>query len=112
MARLGARTSLHAFHMKVPIKFRIEAVIEGKIDDKGWVAGVSAIDFKRDLEALARELEYKGVAGELAKAGIKFVGMESLARFFLKELNKRYPISYVQVWEGEDEFARVYVDEV
>lgn len=112
MAKLGAITSLHAFHMKVPMKFKVMAVVEGKLDSNGWVDGISAIEFKKALESITRDLEYKGVSTELSKVSVKFSGMESLAVYFIKRLGERYPVSYVQVWEGEDEFARVYSEEV
>ena len=87
MAELGVISSLHAYFKEVPIKFTIEAVSEGKLDEKGWVSGISAIDFKKDLESVVRELEYKGLGESFGNNGDKFTGMESLATFIIKKLS-------------------------
>ena len=111
MAKLGVISTVTVFFKDVPIKFKIEAVIEEKIKDKK-VAGVDAIEFRKDLDKIVRNMEYKGIGKSLKEEGIEFYGMESIAMFILKKLKQSYSVSYVRVWEGQDEYAVIYSNEV
>ncbi|MCD6576295.1 MAG: hypothetical protein J7K73_04005 [Nanoarchaeota archaeon] len=113
MAKLGVISTVTVFFKDVPIKFKIEAVAEGKIDkETKKVAGIDAIEFRKDLDKIIRNMEYKGIGKSLREEGIEFYGMESIAMFIIKKLKQNYPISYVRVWEGQDEYAIVSSDEV
>jgi hypothetical protein len=112
MAKLGVISTVTIFFKEVPMKFKIEAVIEGKlIGERKTVAGVDAIEFRKALDKIVREMEYSGIGKSLKTEGIEFYGMESIARYVIKKLRKQFPASYVRVWEGSDEYAIVSADE-
>ncbi len=111
LARLGVISTVTVFFKEVPIKFKIEAVVEGEIEEKK-VAGVDAIELRKKLDSITRSMEYRGIGKSLKEEGIEFYGMESIAAFIIKKLKRDYPISYVRVWEGQDEYAIIYADEV
>ena len=110
MAKLGVISSVTVFFKDVPIKFKIEAVGEGKLNKK--VAEIDAIEFRKDLDKVVRAMEYKGIGKSLKEEGIEFYGMESIAKFVIKKLKQKYPISYVKVWEGQDEYTIVFAEEI
>lgn len=113
LAKLGVISTVTVFFKEVPIKFKIEAVAEGKIDNETKkVGGIDAIEFRKELDKIVRNMEYKGIGKSLREENIDFYGMESIARFVIKKLKPNYPISYVRVWEGQDEYAVVYSNEV
>jgi hypothetical protein len=113
LAKLGVISTVTVFFREVPIKFKIEAVAEGKIDEETKKVGaIDAIEFRKDLDKIVRNMEYKGISKSLREEGIEFDGMESIAIFMIKKLKQKYPVSYVRVWEGQDEYAIVYANEV
>ena len=113
LAKLGVISTVTVFFKEVPIKFKIEAVAEGSLNDNNKkVSGIDAIEFRKDLDKIIRNMEYKGIGKSLKEEGIEFYGMESIATFVIKKLKEIYPISYVRVWEGQDEYAIVYANEV
>jgi len=113
MANLGVVSTVTVFFKEVPMKFKIEAVIKGKLDsDRKIVAGIDAIEFRKALDEIVRLMEYKGIGKSLREEDIDFYGMESIATFIIKKLTNKFPVSHVRVWEGEDEYAIVHADEV
>jgi len=110
MAKLGVISSVTVFFKGVPVKFRIEAVAEGKLNKK--VAEIDAIEFRKNLDKIVRAMEYKGISKSLREEEIEFYGMESIAKFIIKKLKQSYPIAYVRVWEGQDEYSIVFSDEI
>jgi len=113
MAELGVVSSVTVFFKGVPIKFKIEVVARDGIDkETKKVAGIDAIEFKKELQKITREMEYKGISHSLKTEGIEFYGMETIAQYVIKKLKNKFPIYYVKVWEGEDEWAIVYSNEI
>jgi 6-pyruvoyl-tetrahydropterin synthase len=113
LARLGVISFVTVFFKEVPIKFKIEAVVDGKLEgERKVVANVDAIALKKELDKVVRQMEYSGIGTSLKKEGIEFYGMESIARYIIKKLKPHFPLRNVRVWEGSDEYATVFADEV
>ena len=113
MAKLGVISSVTVFFKEVPIKFKIETVIDGPLKgDKKVVAGVDAIEFRKELDKVVRAMEYGGIGKSLKEENIEFYGMESIGRYIIKKLRAHFPVSYVRVWEGNDEYAIINANEV
>ena len=113
MAKLGVISTVTVFFKGVPMKFKVEAVAEAELSkDRKIVGGIDAIEFRKDLDKIVRKMEYEGIGKSLTEKGIEFYGMESIARFVILKLKDKYPIQKVKVWEGTDEFVKIYSDEV
>lgn len=113
MATLHISDTLRASHDSPPVErdFKIEIVVEGKIDSNSEY--VSAVDFfkvRADLKKLIIKYRGKYLRPIMIEAGFKTSVLESMGVFLLKELQQSvdYDIKSLKIWE--DENTAVVVD--
>lgn len=113
MATLGVISTVTVFFKEVPMKFKIEAIIADELSkERQLVGGIDAIEFRKALDKLTRNMEYQGIGKSLKEENINFYGMESIARYILKKMKKDFPIKQVKVWEGQDEYVTVSLTDI
>ena len=115
MALLGIKKSFKASHGSKSHEhtFQVEIVVEGKINSKtGYIENIDCHEIESKTDNIINLMENKNLKEFFNNLGFKSSGMESIAMFFLKKLNEKFPIKFIRVWETEDRYVRVYPQDI
>lgn len=115
MAQIGIIETFHASHGSKSHEhdFKVEIILEGKIDQQTeFVEEIDHYEVIADLKKIISKLESQDLKTILTNEGYKSSGNESIATYFIRLLNEKFPIKYVKIWETESRYAIVFSDEV
>ncbi len=115
MAELGIIESFHAIHGSKPHEhdFKVEVVLKGYIDQTTHrLEGIDHHDLISDIKKIIAGLENQNLREILTKEDYNSSGNEAIALYFLKKLIKKFPIKYVQIWETQNRYARVFSEDI